>query len=122
MNLSFKAPHLLAQVFGTVNNPLPAAYGNVNTPNGGIVLFLSNILRFVFIVAGIYALLNFIIAGFTWMGAAGDTKATTAAWNRIWQTLLGLVIIVGAFAIAALVGQIIFGDASFILKPTIYGP
>jgi hypothetical protein len=123
-------PHLLAamtggggasSIFGSVDNPLNK-YGNVADSNGGIILFLTNILRFVFIIAGIYALINFILAGFQYMSAAGDSKALTAAWARIWQTLLGLVIIVASFAIAALVGVIFFGNAGFILNPVIYGP
>lgn len=108
-------------IIGTVPNPLPA-YGDVSNPGGGLVGLLSNILRLVFVGAGVYALLNLIVAGFQYMQAGGDAKILTAAWNRIWQTLLGLVIIVGSFALAALFGYLIFGDAGYILNPVIYGP
>lgn len=97
-------------------------YGNVDTAGKGFVLFFSNILRLVFLGAGIYALLNIVVAGFGFMSAGGDTKAIAAAWARIWQSLLGLVIIVGSFALAALFGYLIFGDAGFILNPQVYGP
>lgn len=116
--------HLLAQnatsIIGTVSNPLPKVYQGVQ--GGGLLLFLTNMLRLVFVIAGIYAFLNLIIAGYTYLGAGGDAKKTEEAWNRIWQSLLGLIIIVGSFAMAALFGYIIFGDAGFILNPTIYGP
>jgi hypothetical protein len=111
-------------IVGSINNPLTKygdAIGTRNNP-GGLILFFTNILRLVFVVAGIYALLNFIIAGYQYMSAAGDSKALSAAWSRIWQTLMGLVIVVSSFALAALVGVIIFGDAGFILHPVIYGP
>lgn len=108
------------QVVGTIDlDPTFKPYGDVTT---GLVVFFSNLLRLVFVGGGIYALVNLIVAGFQYMQAGGDTKMLTAAWNRIWQTLLGLVIIVGSFALAALFGYIIFGDASFILNPKIYGP
>lgn len=110
-----------SNIIGTVPNPLPA-YGDVSNQGGGIVGLLSNILRLVFVGAGIYALVNLIIAGFQYMTAGGDAKILTAAWNRIWQTLLGLIIIVGSFALAALFGYLIFGDAGYILNPVIYGP
>jgi hypothetical protein len=112
----------MLQIFGTVKNPL--LYGNAfgDGTNGGLVLFLTNILRLVFVVAGMYALINFILAGFQYMTAAGDAKALTAAWARIWQTLLGLIIIVSSFALAALIGYVMFGDASFILSPKVWGP
>jgi hypothetical protein len=54
--------------------------------------------------------------------AGGDSKKMTQAWDRIWQSLVGLVIIVASFVIAALVGLLFFGDAGFILSPRIYGP
>lgn len=108
-----------SEIVGKITNPLLTPYGNFNV---GLALFISNILRLVFVAAGIYALFNLIIAGYGYMTAGGDAKQLTAAWNRIWQTLLGLVIIVGSFALAALFGYLIFGDATFILNPKIYGP
>lgn len=111
-------------LFGKVTNPLPK-YGGIEGAGGqagGLILLFSNILRLVFVLAGIYAFLNLIIAGYQYISAAGDAKTLTAAWARIWQSLLGLVIIVGSFALAALFGYIIFGDATYILNPHIYGP
>lgn len=110
-----------SSIIGTVPNPLPA-YGDVAAQGGGIVGFFSNILRLVFVAAGVYALVNLIVAGFGYMQAGGDTKMLAAAWARIWQTLLGLIIIVGSFALAALFGYLIFGDAGYILNPVVYGP
>lgn len=110
---------LAQNTFGQITLPSEFKYGSYQT---GLVNFFTNILRLIFVVAGIYAFINLIIAGFEYMTAAGDAKKLSAAWARIWQSLLGLVIIVGSFALAALFGQIIFGDAMFILRPTIYGP
>ena len=109
-------------LIGEVTNPLPNGYKNLIGANGGLILFLSNILRFVFVIAGIYAFINFILAGFTYMSAGGDAKALASAWDRIWQSLIGLIIIVSSFAMAALIGRLFFGDATFILNPQIYGP
>ena len=103
---------------GTIDNPLPYK----TATEGGLILFLSNILRVVFVIAGIYAFINFILAGFAYMTAGGDAKQLGAAWAKIWQSLLGLAIIVGAFAITALASYIIFGEAGYILNPKIYGP
>lgn len=112
------------EIVGKVINPLPSSYKNLvgSGTSGGLILFLSNILRLVFVVAGIYAFINFILAGFQYMSAAGDSKALSAAWERIWQSLLGLIIIVGSFAMAALLGMVFFGNANAILSPNIYGP
>jgi hypothetical protein len=106
-------------IVGEIKNPLNL-YGGVE--GGGLTAFFSNILRLVFVVAGMYALINIIIAGFTYMTAGGDAKKLTQAWDRIWQTLLGLAIIAGSFVLAAIFGYILFGDPMFMLNPVIYGP
>ncbi len=106
---------------GSIQSPLDqTGYGSVQT--GAVGLFITNVIRLFFVVAGIYALFNFLIAGFAYINAGGDSKKLASAWDRIWQSLLGLIIIVGSFAIASLFGYLIFGRADFILNPTIYGP
>ncbi len=113
-------------IVGTVQNDLlPSVYRSpfaTGGGQGGLILFLTNILRLVFVGASIYAFFNLIFAGFQYMSAGGDAKALGLAWARIWQTLLGLLIIAGSFALAALFGYLIFGDAGFILNPKVYGP
>lgn len=106
-------------IVGEITNPL-TGYGGIE--NNGLTMFLSNILRLVFVVAGIYALINLILAGFAFMSAGGDAKKISQAFDKIWQTLLGLAIIAGSFAIAAVIGYILFHNAMFLLSPTIYGP
>ncbi len=88
----------------------------------GLIKFFNNVLRLLIAVAGLYAFLNFIIAGYQFMSAGGDPKAVQNAWAKIWQSLLGLLIIVGSFVLAAIFGYLLFGDATAILKPKIYGP
>ena len=110
-------------IVGIISNPLLKAdgsgYGDVKT---GLTAFLSNILRLVFVVAGVYALINLIIAGFSYMTAGGDAKKLTKSWDLIWQTLLGLAIIAGSFVLAAIFGYILFENPMFMLNPVIYGP
>lgn len=109
-------------IVGTVENPLPPGYQNVVGANGGLILLLTNVLRLVFVAAGVFAFFNIIVAGFDFMNAGGDSKKIGEAWDKIWKSLVGLVLIVGSFALAALFGYLIFGDAGFILNPKIYGP
>lgn len=106
---------------GTIENPL-SAYGGVAQEGAGLILLFTNLLRLVFVAAGIFALVNFIIAGFAYMTAGGDPKKLEQAWSRIWLTLLGLILVVGSFVFAALIGQLFFGDAGYILNPTITTP
>ena len=117
---------LASEIVGTIDNPLPSPYknliGTTAGSSGGLILFFTNVIRLVFLAAGLYSFLNFIIAGYMYMSAGGDAKYLGLAWARIWQSLLGLTIVVGSFALAALFGYVFFGDAGYILNPQIYGP
>lgn len=102
--------------------PLPGPLAKYGSYEVGLVQFLNNIVKFLIVVAGLYALLNLILAGYSFMSAGGDPKAIEKAWAKIWQSLVGLLIIAGSFVLAAIFGWLIFGDATAILRPKVYGP
>lgn len=95
-------------------------YGEIQ--KGGLVNFLNNLLKLLIIVAGLYALINLIFAGYQFISAGGDPKNVEKAWSKIWQSLLGLFIVAAAFALAGIIGWLMFGDPGAILAPRIYGP
>jgi hypothetical protein len=88
----------------------------------GLIPFLNAIIKLLIVIAGLYAFLNIILAGYGFLTASDDPKKMTAAWAKIWQSALGLVVIAGSFVLAAILGYLIFGDPAAILRPTIYGP
>ena len=88
----------LAQInFGQVK--LPAALQNkfggdviADNPIGRLI----NLLMMVMVVtAGIYAVFNFILAGYAFLSAGDDSKKVAGAWAKIWQTFLGLAVAAG---------------------------
>lgn len=83
----------------------------------GPISLLNSLLKLVFIVAGLWAFLNLILAGFGFISAGGDPKNVTKAWDKIWQTLVGLLIIVASFLLAAIFGMLLFKDPTAILQP-----
>lgn len=109
----------MANTFGPIDNPLPN-YGDLQT--GGLLKFLSNFVNLFITVAGLFAFINLIIAGFQYISSGGDPKLTQAAWGKINMSLIGLVIIVGSFALAGIMGKILFGNWNAILSPQIVGP
>jgi hypothetical protein len=102
--------------FGQID---PPAAIKGKEPGAGIGDLIQLSLRLLIIGAAIYALFNLVTAGYLFMAAGDDSKKVAGAWARIWQTLLGLAVTAGAFVLAAIFGQLVFGDPLFILKPTI---
>ena len=104
--------------FGTINPPI-TSYGNVDT---GLPTFITNVITVIFAAAGLFAFFNLMIAGFSYISAAGDTKKIEAATYSINMSLMGLVIMVGAAAVTGIVSYLLFGSATAILQPKITGP
>ena len=114
------------KIFGKIVPPkaierLTPAGWEAGHPSGLIVLF-NNVLHLLIVAGGIYALLNFIIAGYSFMSASNDPKKIDLAWAKIWQSMVGLLIIAVSFVLAALIGKLLFGSTRAILEPEIYGP
>jgi hypothetical protein len=107
-------------VFGTIQPPAGVdKYGGVE--EGGLILFISNGIRLVTTVAGIWVMLNFLLAGWKFITDSGSSKAQTEASTMMTNSIIGLAIVVGAYTIAAIAGLVFFGDASYILNPQIQG-
>jgi hypothetical protein len=109
-------------IFGGVTPPVALEKISPGGDPGGMIILFNNILKLLVIGAGIFALLNFILAGYSFMSAAGDPKKVELAWAKIWQSMVGLLIIAASFALAALIGKLLFGSTTAILSPIIYGP
>ncbi len=67
--------------------------------------FVGAILAFV----GVAFLILMIYGGFTWMTARGNEQEVEKAKDLITQAIIGLVIVLSAYAITAYVSDIIFG-------------
>lgn len=117
--------NLLAQAstpfFGNISPPPGVTnYGDVT--NGGLIKFANNLLKLLIVGGGLFTFINIILAGLGFISAGGDPKKIEQSINKIWQSILGLVIMAGSFVIAALLGWVLFQDATAILNPRIYGP
>lgn len=115
---------LLAQaqnIFGQVVPPAQIS-GGYGSYENGLPLLLNNIVKLLIVIAGLYAFINIILAGYGFMSAGGDSKAVEKATAKIWQSLIGLLIIAGSFVLAAIFGYIIFKDATALLQLRIFGP
>lgn len=102
-------------LLGTITNP--TQYNSTNS--SGLFMFISNIFKLAGAIAGIIFIFKIITAGYAYLSAAGDPKKFQQASDTITQSILGLVVVMSAFVIAAIIGRFTQVD---ILNPTIYGP
>lgn len=104
--------------WGEISPPTSlAGYGS--SPGQAIGRLIQLSIRILIIGAAIYALINLVLAGYSFMSAGDDPKKVAGAWAMIWQTMLGLAVSAGAFILAAIFSQLIFGRPDFILNPVI---
>jgi len=87
----------------------------------GLVLFMSRVLLFGSIIAGVWVMFNVISAAFIYITKPGGTDGLESIKEKLTMSAVGLSFIVGAFAIAGIIGLIFFGDAGYILNPQLIG-
>ena len=84
-------------IVGKLHSPITDMPDAVNKIDGhlmGPIDFLNTVLRLTFVAAGLWVFINIIIAGFMFINAGGNAETITKAWARIWQSIVGLVIMV----------------------------
>jgi len=110
------------ELFGNIKPPAAIGLYDGGDKGGGLLKFANNLLKLAVVGAGIFAFFNIILAGYSYMSADGDPQKIGKATAKIWQSLIGLLLVAGSFVLAAIFGQLIFGDWTAILSPKIYGP
>jgi len=73
----------------------------------GVEKTLSIVIGFLTIIGGLLFIIMFIIGTYTWITAEGKPDKMEKARNQITQAITGLVILVGAFAITAVISTLL---------------
>ena len=111
-------------IVGTINPPNSYSgyteLGSETTLTTGPFAFISNLVQVIIIVAGIFTLINFITAGYMYLTSEGDPQKLTQAGVKILQSIIGITVVAAAYVIAAIIGQLFFKDASFLMNPTLF--
>lgn len=117
--------YTMLQVFGDITTPqqIQDSYGQLTDLNkGGLIGLVSNIIKLIMIVGGLWAFINLIIAGITYVTSGDNPDELKKANDKMVKSLIGLVIMFGSFTIAGIIGWLFFKDASALLNPKIYTP
>lgn len=70
---------------------------------GGLI---DNLIQLAFFAAGLFFFFQMVVGGLQWINAGGDPKAMQSARGRITSAVIGLVIVVGAFAVTRIVERV----------------
>lgn len=81
------------------NNLVPSAIQPINN----IIVVVRGIIQFILILAFVIAFIMLIVGGLRWILAGGDEKSVEKARNTITAALIGLVIVLVAYAIIRIV-------------------
>jgi hypothetical protein len=117
-NISFLAPVILAALARTAGAAVPAAmesnmqalgesarYTTTGVTETSLFTYLGALVQVFLGVLGVIFVGLFIAAGYSWMMAGGDTAKIDKAKDSMWRAVIGLLIIIGAYAIQ----QYVFG-------------
>ena|SRR3990167_4670805 len=78
---------------------------NINIPN--LTDLVVSFIRIAYFAAGLFFLIQVVVGGISWINAGGDPKALEAARTRITNAVIGVVIVVAAFALTVIVLSIL---------------
>lgn len=74
-----------------------------------LVDIISSLISVILSILGVLMLIFMLYAGFLWMTAGGDSKQVDKAKETMVRTVIGLIIIVGSYAISTFVIDAIQG-------------
>ncbi len=99
---------------GTIQAP-----ASIVTGPSDIYKIFNSVVNLLVVVAGIWFLVQIILAGFNYITGAGDSNKTGEAMKKITDSVIGLVVVAAAFIITYIAGALFFGTSFNILQPTI---
>lgn len=76
----------------------------------GIFVLLNRLFTVIIYTAGIFFVIQILLAGFAYISASGDEKKTQAAWAKIYQSIIGLLIVSSAFVLTRVIGKLVGMD------------
>lgn len=103
-----------ATCLGKIGGEGLGPFGNVNLDATGaltaVTRVISNIVGVMTIAAGIWFLLQLLLAGINWISAEGDAKKLQASQQRITSAFLGLLIVITGMILLSLASKFLGYD------------
>ncbi len=106
------ATNMAGKSIGTIDGSgvskfLPSQAGGTGTGSSQVENVFTTILGFLTIVAGLSFLIYFLLGGMNWILAGGNEKKVEEAKSYMTNGAIGLIIVIGAYAIISIVGTVL---------------
>lgn len=102
INLSVFPALSFADPIGNIKAPATIPTVQSGDPTSFVAGLVRGVISLLIIVAFIIALVWTIFAGYRFVFSGGDPKNVSSAWSQIYWGLLGMAIVLGAYAIVRL--------------------
>lgn len=108
MRVYAQTPHEIGTIGeGKGFGPWSGIFETIEDAAGMFNKIISNIIGVMTIGAGIWFIFQFIIGAYSWMAAGSDQQAIQNAQQKITNAVMGLVVVVAAYALISLLGAIL---------------
>lgn len=96
---------MITKIYAATEITNPALPTNIASKDAGsgLAFYIGNLWKAAVTVGGLLFLLYLVWGGIEWMTAAGDKVKVENAQHKITNALLGLVVLIGSYAIARFV-------------------
>lgn len=98
------AKNSIQDVFGKIQPPAPVA--RIGSGGTGLSNFMSRVIEFIFIAAGIVFVFMVLISAFEWLTSGGNKEKIENARKRLIWSIIGIATLAVAFVIIRVIGQI----------------
>ena len=98
---------MITKVFAAeIVNPALSANIKAMKPGEGLAFYIATLWKTVVTVGGLLFLLYLVWGGIEWMTAAGDKAKLENAQHKITNSIIGLAVLVGSYALTLFIQEV----------------
>lgn len=105
------------QQLAAITNPIvtSATESNQESAKSGALLFeiIGGVLQFMMLIGALIALINLVQSGLGWISGGSDSAKLETVRSRITNTILGLIILSGSFALWVIIKDFLGIELTF---------
>lgn len=98
---------LIKSAYAAIRNPVIDRATDPGAAGAGLAFYIAQLWKTIVVVGGLAFLLYFVLGGIEWTTAGGDKNKVEEAQKKLTNGFIGLVILVGSYAIIAFIQDVL---------------